>query len=417
MKLGTAKRPVTPPAPLRLCGYANRIGPYTEVKEDIFVRVHLMEQGGSRLLWIYGDLLWWGGDFVRQARPSVARQSGVPEENIFFVASHNHSGPPTGQRFIPLLETFSPEYAAFLTKRVLEAVEEAEGRLEAVTLRRFDGRCALNVYRRLEMDGEVLMRPNYAHSADRSLSVLGFFLQDGTLKGSIVQYACHANVAGQNQLHPDYPGIALRLLDHRYPGSVSLFLQGCTADLRPNCVLGDRFHTGGYAEAVTFAGLLAEYCAALLDGPGETLEAAFSCSHTVAMLAMRNRKTDTELRGMLQTEDAARRQWAHKVLEQGNPSCGELAISRVRLAPGCVIYTFSAEVSEDYAAFARSVEPGAICAAYTNGMEGYVCTARQIRRGGYEPEGSALYFALAGTYAPEIQETIQTHITNLREEG
>lgn len=69
-------------------------------------------------------------------------------------------------------------------------------------------------------------------------------------------------------------------------------------------------------------------------------------------------------------------------------------------------YTFNAEVSQYYAAFARDLDPDAVCIAYTNGMIGYISTAEQIEEGGYEPKGSALYFALAGTYKPEIERLI-----------
>ena len=40
----------------------------------------------------------------------------------------------------------------------------------------------------------------------------------------------------------------------------------------------------------------------------------------------------------------------------------------------------------------------------------------RINEGGYEPEGSALYFALAGTYKPEIERIIKRAIKELLEE-
>ena len=49
----------------------------------------------------------------------------------------------------------------------------------------------------------------------------------------------------------------------------------------------------------------------------------------------------------------------------------------------------------------------AITSGYTNGMIGYLANAVQIGEGGYEPEGSALYFAVAGTYPVSTQETIE----------
>lgn len=51
------------------------------------------------------------------------------------------------------------------------------------------------------------------------------------MKGVLLHYPCHANLANGNAVHPDYPGAALRMLDETFPGSVGVFLQGCTADL------------------------------------------------------------------------------------------------------------------------------------------------------------------------------------------
>ncbi|MEG1407611.1 MAG: alkaline ceramidase, partial [Ruthenibacterium sp.] len=77
------------------------------------------------------------------------------------------------------------------------------------------------------------------------------------------------------------------------------------------------------------------------------------------------------------------------------------------------LYTFNAEVSQYYAAYARCLVPGAVCAGYTNGMIGYVSTAEQIEQGGYEPCDSALYFALAGRYSAKIEALIHGALNTL----
>ena len=105
MELGTAKRAITPPRPVRLAGYATRTTPFDSVLEDIYVRVHDYRCGSDRAVLVYGDLLWWNSEFVAMARPRLAAALGVKEEQILFTASHNHSGPGTGGNFTPLLET------------------------------------------------------------------------------------------------------------------------------------------------------------------------------------------------------------------------------------------------------------------------------------------------------------------------
>lgn len=117
MELGTAKRVITPPRPVRLAGYATRTTPFDSVLEDIYVRVHDYRCGSARAVLVYGDLLWWNSEFVAMARPCLAAALGVKEEQILFTASHNHSGPGTGGNFTPLLETVDAEYTEFCTRR------------------------------------------------------------------------------------------------------------------------------------------------------------------------------------------------------------------------------------------------------------------------------------------------------------
>ena len=57
MELGTAKRAITPPRPVRLAGYATRTTPFDSVLEDIYVRVHDYRCGSDRAVLVYGDLL------------------------------------------------------------------------------------------------------------------------------------------------------------------------------------------------------------------------------------------------------------------------------------------------------------------------------------------------------------------------
>ena len=101
------------------------------------------------------------------------------------------------------------------------------------------------------------------------------------------------------------------------------------------------------------------------------------------------------------------RQWAAKVQEKDLRDYETLEVAALSLGKE-KLYFLNAEVSMHYAKFLREQYPGAICAGYTNGMIGYLSSAVQIREGGYEPQESAVYFALAGTYKEEIQDIIET---------
>ena len=113
--------------------------------------------------------------------------------------------------------------------------------------------------------------------------------------------------------------------------------------------------------------------------------------------------------------DEAHRQWVAAITRKQCRDHETLEISRLDLG-GLTMFFFNAEVAQKYAAIAREQVPGALSAGYCNGMIGYLATARQISHGGYEPEGSALYFALAGTYAPAIESVIADGVGALANE-
>lgn len=405
LRLGCARRCITPKTPVRMCGYGTRTGPFEGVAEDLWLRVHALEQDGRRLVLAYADLLWWNSEFVAKYRPAAEAALGLSAGQLHLVASHNHSGPGTGESFIAPLETCDAGYRQFLYGQLIDAAAEALADLEPVEALRYDGACGMNVYRRVLTGDGVQMWPNYAVPADHHLTILEYRRPGGGAKGLLVHYPCHANLSNGNVIQPDYPGAALRMLEEGMPGCTGLFLQGCTGDLRPNSVLGDRFVPCDYERVKLFAGTFAANCRALLQSGGRPAEGALDCRSTAIELPLNQPFTPRQIEKARQSADEPTRLWAEKVLQKGLRPSETLELHLLRIA-GQPVYLFSAEVVQSYAAFARAVCPGALCAGYANGMIGYLANARQMAEGGYEPAGSALYFALAGVYSPRIEPLI-----------
>ena len=128
-----------------------------------------------------------------------------------------------------------------------------------------------------------------------------------------------------------------------------------------------------------------------------------------------NTRTGPELEELTRTGTDFQRAWAETVLARGNRASEVMEIMQIRYGSGCTIYTLNGEVVQAYAAFARELDPEAICAAYTNGMIGYISTAKEIVEGGYEPDESAPYFGLAGTFSIEIEQIIRDCLRRMRE--
>ena len=107
------------------------------------------------------------------------------------------------------------------------------------------------------------------------------------------------------------------------------------------------------------------------------------------------------------------KEWAFKVLQKHNRDYEVLVINHIAYGDTFALLTFNCELAQAYALWARKHNPDLLCVGYTNGMIGYICTAEQIREGGYEPSGSSLYFELAGTYSSSIEEMICYEVAQL----
>lgn len=417
MEIGTAKVCITPEFPVRLSGFANRKSTFQTVLEDIFIRVQIHAHAEKNIYFIYGDLLWWGSDFVSKAKALLRQRLNIPPKELVFVASHNHSGPPTSELFTETLETYSLEYETFLLEKVLDGIVAAKGNLEEVEAYRYDGAGSFSVFRRVIANGEVKMQPNYRVAVDRQISIIAYRRKNDTIKACMIHYPCHANISGDNTLHPDYSGIVLRMIDEVYPDSISIFLQGCTGDTRPNHVLGEQFATGSYSTSLQFAEAFSARCCEIINRPGRKINLNLKMSVATNRLSLENLRTNQELNKILLTGEIIEKQWAEKVIQKGNRPYEVLEILYLDYGDNLKLLFLNSETSQYYAKFAKSLDKDILTVSYTNGMIGYICTEEQIKEGGYEPEGSALYFALAGTYSPSIEAIIHERFKELYKGG
>jgi hypothetical protein len=80
----------------------------------------------------------------------------------------------------------------------------------------------------------------------------------------------------------------------------------------------------------------------------------------------------------------------------------------VRVAAGLCFITCNAEVVVEFGFLARKC--GLIPLGYTNGMIGYVTTARQLEEGGYESRGAFPYFRMPAPFSNATESLLCTAI-------
>ncbi len=332
------------------------------------------------------------------------------------MGSHNHCGPGTSKNFTKLLEEVNEEYLEFLREKIVEAINVAKNKkidishIEYDTYR-FDG----SVYRRVMKNGVIKMLPNFDVEIDKTVSVIKFIGFDNKTEGIFVHYPCHANVCKGNNLNGDYPRVFLNKIDEKCNVN-SLFMQGCTGDIRPKMVVGTEFFGGDFSH-------VQQYAKQIYNGFLEMLE-----NDNTKRMSLKNIDTNKyevklnvnlyknieELKELKKNGSELQKQWSTVILNKNNRDYEMLEITKLDLGENLQILFYNAEVSQEYANFAsKQSDKTVLSVGYSNGMIAYIPTKVQLAEGGYESDNSTYYFALSGKLKPETEEKVKQKISEI----
>jgi hypothetical protein len=248
-RAASGKTDITPAESCELWGYSDRAGPSTGTRDPLFAKILLLDDGRHRLALVTLDLgRTFGVDSMNVVRDRVRKSAGV--EQVFFFASHSHSGPvvdesyPAGQR---------PQWEKTALARIASAIEQAAFRLEPATIGTGEGEVFIGHNRRdVRPDGTVKMLWRNAtkmptHPIDPRVGVIRIDGRGGGHNGGagggggrvlavLINYACHPVIFGPDNLKysADYPSATADVVEHAFgQGAVSFFLQGAAGDINP----------------------------------------------------------------------------------------------------------------------------------------------------------------------------------------
>src|SRR3974390_1556890 len=90
-KAAVARVELTPPIGYSLWGYSDRKGGATAVRDPLYARILVLDDGSNRLALVTLDLgRSFGPPFMDALRQRVKTSAGVAQ--VFLMASHTHSG-------------------------------------------------------------------------------------------------------------------------------------------------------------------------------------------------------------------------------------------------------------------------------------------------------------------------------------
>ncbi|BCV22319.1 neutral/alkaline non-lysosomal ceramidase N-terminal domain-containing protein [Moorella sp. Hama-1] len=424
LKLGTAKIDISPKNPIPLAGFAHRQGNFENVIHPLHARILFFEQteaDGTRqnVLIVSADLIWWGSERIPVLKERLQREFGFTFSSMLFHATHNHSGPQTSGWFTPSLGPLDIRYVEALEDRIIDGVRSALQNLESVRMDRGTGYCGFSINRRKVVEGEMTMAPNPDGPTDPEVTVIRFVRETGSTKALLVHYACHATTTGDNFVSSEFPGIAMDYLEDKIGGTtVAAYLQGYCGDVRPALIRDGAFYRGDDQEVCRLGQTLGDEVLRVIQSQMEALQTSRIISQTLTVdLPLQNLPTRSELKTK-SAEGGIYAEWAEILMKHPERihSSVPLEMTWVHLAEGLSLLTANAEMVVSYGLFikdkfARRILP----VGYTNGMIGYVPTARQIGEGGYESKDSVLYFGQPAPFDPLVEERICTEIQRLAE--
>jgi hypothetical protein len=214
---------------------------FSEQHDHIYVRTILIDGEGERFLLMTVEL----GDFghIAEWRDRIHAFCGVPQQNIFLSATHNHVAPHVcddwDQEVVDVEKTkqFGEDTWAAMQMSIAQAQES----LRPATVGFGTGTCDININRDYVDRPHTIIGNNPHGLSDKTVAVVKFSQLDGTPIALYVNYAVHGAVLmgatfrdGGMAVSGDLPGYTSRLLEEEYGnGLVALWTSGAAGDQNP----------------------------------------------------------------------------------------------------------------------------------------------------------------------------------------
>ena len=390
-RAAVVKMDITPETPQMLRGYGPRMS--TKVHDRIYHRIVALDDGTTSFFLVSSDLCSISPAFCDRVTGELARELGVPPENVWWSITHTHSSPYVGPPGIPgaLMPNrfqfpLDEAYTALVEKTLAEGVRQARQKLEPARLGAGWGEAEANVNRRArDASGRVRLGKNPDGPVDRRIGLIRLEKSGGEPLALIANYAMHATVlgGGSTLVSGDAPGVVAEYVEKKI-GAPMLYLNGAAGNIAP-------IHS---TRPEADADLLSRF-EVLLGDP--ILDANRRLAATTAEVKLRASRI------ILETPKRPDLKWSDelkdylRVSDDGKETL-LVPLRFLRINDEIVIWSAPMELFCEVSSEIRASSPFTYTfyAGYTNGTFAYLPTEEEFRAGGYEPATSPFTAAAAG---------------------
>lgn len=400
--MGFAEVDITPAYNVQTIGFNREDNLSRGVLHSLLAQVSIWQSGTGKCCLVAIDHIGFTSQNANLLRDRIAKKLCIGQENVMLCFSHTHSAPNT---------SLEPAYFHFLCEQVLQGVSKAERSLTPVTAAWGVATADIGVNRR-----------NLQGVLDRRIGMLKVVdAATGRLRLLILRVAAHANVLQRDNylISSDFIGITRRLLEEKYDCKV-MITQGASGNVKPKY--------GGSLEALEALDKMAAGIAAAISTWVDKLTprgidrlTMFSgiapCfadvppmdqARSIAEEALR----ESRISGDKWLEEVAR---LHRegVKQQG----AHIEVQYFVLNDGCLCGVADEVMCELAVDVTGSCNDSHIhFGGYTNGCDGYLPTAEEYDRGGYELHSYLLYYHYHGRVMPLNRDTAERLVRMVSEQ-
>lgn len=440
-KASTISATITPDKPMWMAGYASRKGPFESVRQPLHAKTLAIEDAdGQRLVIVTLDLVGVPRSLRDAIEKYTTEKHNLPPGSLLINASHTHSGPMI--RIYKPRAKDQPEqvisskiaaedeqqvlndvrtYSTTLVKKITSSIDQALATLAPAQLKYSFARCGFSMNRRNpQANGTFKNFPNPDGPVDQSVPTLQIYDANGeNLKSVLFGYACHATTMGDMTIHGDWPGYAQQYFETDHPGTVAMFMNGCSGDQNPYPRRKvDYMERHGRAMATAIdAAIFANPVS--VNGP---LRALLEWTP----VAYDTPPTKAELLERQKSKDHYEKRYATFLLDdlKHNGSFAKsypVPVQVIRFGDSLTLAAIGGEVVIDYSHRLKKElgekNKGAIwIAGYSNDVMCYIPSKRVVEEGGYEGKTSMRYVRSSinpTSWSTAIEETLVKKVHEL----
>lgn len=407
-RAGVARARITPATPSWLVGFAARTKPVTTIGLDLYAKALALDAGaGHRAVIITADLIGFTQRVSNEVAARAATKHKLRRDQIFFYASHTHSGPAVLDEMTisvgegPEFDKAAETYTSTLIDQIDTMIDQALSKLEPAQVTSGWSTASFSYNRRTTLLERIRPGETFPAPTDQRVPVILVKTTVGQPLAYLFGFACHATVLTGDtyEISGDYPGYAQQAIEQQVPGVTAMFIQ-LTAGDQGSTPRGTRELAQQHGKALATAALSAKLTplGTTLTTAMEEIELPFA-SHTREAYNAEAQSKDifAARRGkkMLAAMDAKRM-----------PLKAPYPLQALKLGT-LTLLAMPGEVVVDYALRNKAKYGNqVITGAYASYLPGYIPSLRVQREGGYEAGDSLMYFQQPGWFTDQVEPMI-----------